>query len=50
MVAAQENVRLAENRRRNEMAARIRTDLREEVEVTRAKHKIQSGIIRWIFI
>ena len=46
MASAQENQRMAENRRRNEMAARIRTDLKEEFEVSRAKHKIQSGIIR----
>ena len=47
MAAAAENQRLAENKRRNEMAARIRTDLKEEFDVARAKHKIQSGIIRW---
>ena len=47
MSAASENVRLGENKRRNDMCARIRVDLKEEVEVTRAKHKIQSGIIRW---
>ena len=46
MAAAAENQRLAENKRRNEMAARIRTDLKEEFDVARAKHKLQSGIIR----
>ena len=46
MAAAEENRILAENKRRNEMAARIRVDLKEEVDVTRARHKIQSGIIR----
>ena len=46
MAAAEENRRLAENKRRNEMAARIRSDLKEETDITRARYKIQSGIIR----
>ena len=47
MAAAEENRRLAENKRRNEMAARVRVDLKEETDITRNKYKIQSGIIRW---
>ena len=46
MAAAAENNRMAELRRRQEMAERIRVDLKEEIDVTRAKHKLQSGIIR----
>ena len=46
MAAAAENMRLAENKRRNEMAAKVRIDMKEEMDVARARHKIQSGIIR----
>ena len=43
---AAENMRLAELKRRNEIAARVRIDMKEETDVTRNKYKIQSGIIR----
>ena len=46
VAAAAENRLLAEQKRRNEFAARVRIDLKEETEVTRNKYKIQSGIIR----
>ena len=44
--AAEENRRLAENKRRNEFAAKVRTDMKEEFDIAKSKHKIQSGIIR----
>ena len=40
MAAAAENRLLAEQKRRNEFAARVRVDLKEETEVTRNKYKI----------
>ena len=46
MAMAAENRILAENKRRQQIAERVRVDLREETEITRAKYKIQSGIIR----
>ena len=46
MAGAEENRRLAENARRQQMSERIRVDLKEEVDITRAKYKLQSGLIR----
>ena len=46
MAAAEENRRNAELRKRNEFAARVRTELKEETDITRAKYKLQSDIIR----
>ena len=46
MAAAEENRRLAENKRRNAMAERVRVDLKEEIDITRNKYKIQSSLIR----
>ena len=46
MAGAEENRRLAELKRRTQMCDRIRGDLKEEVDVTRAKYQIQSSIIR----
>ena len=40
MAAAEENRRLAENKRRNEFAAKVRIDMKEEVDIARSKHKI----------
>ena len=37
-MAAQENRNQAEQRSRNEFCARIRTDLKEKTDVTRAKY------------
>ena len=46
MQIAAENQQLAELKRRNEIAARVRVDMKEETDITRAKYRIQSGIIR----
>ena len=44
--ATADNVRLAENQRRNQICERVRVDLKEETEITRNKYKIQSSMIR----
>ena len=46
MAMAEENKLLAENKRRQALAERVRTDLKEETDITRSKYKIQSGLIR----
>ena len=43
---AAENMQLAELKRRNEIAARVRVDMKEQTDITRAKYKLQSNIIR----
>ena len=40
MAAAEENRRLAENKRRSEFSAKVRIDMKEEVDIAKGKHKI----------